>query len=77
MSSFFSVSRKDLANGLVMAAIATVGGSLYQAAVAGTLDVFTYDWGSVGKLVINAVVVYLVKKFLTTSDSKFLGVAKV
>ena len=74
MSSFFSVSRKDLANSLVMAAIAAVGGSLYQVAIAGTLDIFTYDWGSVGKLVVNAVVIYLVKKFLTTKSGQFLGV---
>lgn len=72
-SSLLSLNYKDLVNGLVIAVISAVGGVLYQAAQAGSLDIFTYDWSSVGKLVLNATIIYLVKKLMTAENGKVFG----
>ena len=77
LSSFFRLNRRDFINGLVMAVISGVGGVIVQAAQAGTFDLFTYDWMSIGKLALNVSVAYLFKNLLTTGDGKFLGAVNV
>ena len=72
MSEYLRLNYKDWANGLIMAVGGAVLGVL-QNAFTGGFDVFTYDWGGVGKLAVSAAVIYLAKKFLTTSNGKVFG----
>lgn len=72
-SSFLKLNSRDFVNGLIIAIIAAIGGTIYQAAQTGTFDVFTYDWGGIGKLILNATIIYLAKKLLTAENGAVLG----
>lgn len=68
-SKFFSVSVKDVVNGLVIAVIGAIAGIIDL----NTFNLFAADWNEIGKIAISAAVIYLVKKFITAENGKVLG----
>ena len=69
-SKLFTLNWRDLANGLVIA----VGGVILGMIESGTFDIFSADWTTIGKLALNAAVIYLAKKFFTTSNGTVAGI---
>jgi uncharacterized membrane protein YvlD (DUF360 family) len=73
MSTLFSLNWKDLAKGVVMAALAAILLYFYQALTASGFSFTTIDWNALGQVGALAIVSYLLKNFFSTSDGKFAG----
>lgn len=72
-SKIFTLDKKDLVNGLVVAVLGATLGTLQQALQTEGFSLWLYDWGSVGRLALNAAVAYLVKSFLSDKEGRTFG----
>ena len=77
MSGFLKINFKDLANGVTIVVLGVIFGSLQQALETKGLNVMEYDWAGIITLSVEAAMLYLSKKFLTTEDGKLLGRIKL
>jgi len=73
-SKMFTLNTRDYVNGLVVAVLVVVLGSVQQSLSVCGLDVACFDFPQLGFLAVNAALAYLVKNFVTDSGGKVGGV---
>lgn len=74
-SGFLKLNLQDWINGLSTAIFTAVIPVLYQATQQG-VNLFSYDWASVGKLALSAGVGYILRKLMSNDKNEVLGVVK-
>ena len=77
MSSIFKVNFQDVVQAVLVACVVAFLGGVQQMLTAHGFDFQAYDWSTVFNLVVMAFFGALGVKFGTTSQGKFLGVAKI
>ena len=80
-SKLFTVKMKDLGQAAINAVIAGVVIALAGVVGQSGFDIFSADWGAIGKIAINAAFAAFVgsvgKDFLTTRGGNLLGAIKI
>jgi hypothetical protein len=77
MSSFLSLDRKDLIEGIAMAVVVAVLGALQQAVTGHGFDIAAYDWASIVDVAVKAGAAFISTNLLTTKDGKLLGAVQI
>lgn len=76
-NGLFKIDWGTMADALLTAAVLAVGGALYGVVTTQGFDVFTADWGSIGRMMVNIAFVTTVitafHDFISTNGGSVLG----
>jgi hypothetical protein len=73
-SSFFTLDRRDLINGLVVAVLGAFLAAVQQGLTAHGLDIGAYDWKLIADVSLTAAGAYISKNLFSTRAGSFAGV---